>query len=30
MTHISISIVENLDGKSADWLEPVTDDQYRG
>jgi hypothetical protein len=28
MTHISI--VEKLDGKSADWLEHVTDDQYSG
>jgi quercetin dioxygenase-like cupin family protein len=27
MTHISI--VEHLDGKSADWLEKVTDEQYR-
>ena len=26
MTHISI--VEALDGKSADWMEKVTDDQY--
>lgn len=27
MTHIAI--VESLDGKNSDWLEPVTDDQYR-
>jgi quercetin dioxygenase-like cupin family protein len=27
MTHIAI--VENLDGKSADWMEHVTDAQYR-
>jgi len=27
MTHISI--VEKLDAKSADWLEHVTDEQYR-
>lgn len=27
MTHIAI--VEKLDGKTADWLEPVSDDQYR-
>ena len=27
MTHIAI--VEELDGKTADWLEPVTDEQYR-
>jgi quercetin dioxygenase-like cupin family protein len=26
MTHIAM--VEQLDGKSADWLEPVTDEQY--
>ena len=26
MTHIAI--VEMLDGKSADWMEPVTDQQY--
>jgi quercetin dioxygenase-like cupin family protein len=26
MTHISI--VEHLDGKSADWMEHVSDDQY--
>jgi quercetin dioxygenase-like cupin family protein len=26
MTHISI--VEQLDGKSADWMEKVSDDQY--
>ncbi len=26
MTHISI--VEHLDGKSADWMEKVTDEQY--
>jgi len=28
MTHISI--VEQLDGKSADWMEHVSDDQYQG
>ena len=28
MTHIAIQ--EALDGKAADWLEPVTDSQYRG
>jgi quercetin dioxygenase-like cupin family protein len=28
MTHIAI--VELLDGKSADWMEQVTDEQYRG
>jgi quercetin dioxygenase-like cupin family protein len=28
MTHIAI--VEQLDGKSADWMEKVSDDQYRG
>jgi quercetin dioxygenase-like cupin family protein len=28
MTHISI--VERLDGKTADWLEKVSDEQYRG
>ena len=27
MTHIAI--VEELDGKNSDWLEPVTDEQYR-
>ncbi len=27
MTHLAI--VENQDGKNGDWLEPVTDDQYR-
>ena len=27
MTHIAI--VEKLDGKSADWMEQVTDDQYQ-
>ena len=27
MTHISI--VEQLDGKSADWMEHVSDEQYR-
>src|SRR5262245_24531950 len=27
MTHISI--VEQLDGKSADWMEKVSDEQYR-
>jgi quercetin dioxygenase-like cupin family protein len=26
MTHIAIQ--EQLDGKTADWLEPVTDEQY--
>jgi len=26
MTHISI--VEQLDGKSADWMERVSDEQY--
>lgn len=26
MTHLTIG--ESLDGKSADWLEPVTDEQY--
>ena len=26
MTHIAI--VEQLDGKSADWMEKVSDDQY--
>lgn len=26
-THVAISEVK--DGKSVDWLEPVTDDQYR-
>ena len=26
MTHIAI--VEQLDGKSADWMEPVSDEQY--
>ena len=28
MTHIAIQ--ERLDGKVVDWLEHVTDDQYRG
>jgi len=28
MTHISI--VEQLDGKAADWMEQVSDDQYHG
>lgn len=28
MTHIAIH--EALDGKTVDWLEPVTDDQYSG
>lgn len=28
MTHVAISEAE--DGKSVDWLEPVTDDQYTG
>jgi len=28
MTHIAI--VEKLDGKSADWMEKVTDEQYAG
>jgi hypothetical protein len=28
MTHIAI--VEQLDGKSADWMEKVSDEQYRG
>jgi quercetin dioxygenase-like cupin family protein len=28
MTHISI--VEELDGRSADWLEKVSDEQYQG
>lgn len=27
LTHIAI--VEKLDGKDSEWLEPVTDDQYR-
>jgi quercetin dioxygenase-like cupin family protein len=27
MTHISI--VEQVDGKSADWMEPVSDEQYQ-
>jgi quercetin dioxygenase-like cupin family protein len=27
MTHIAIQ--ESLDGKAVDWMEPVTDDQYR-
>ena len=28
MTHIAIA--EQLDGKSADWMEKVSDEQYRG
>lgn len=28
MTHLTIG--EVLDGKAADWLEPVTDEQYKG
>ena len=28
MTHIAV--VENLDGKTADWMEQVTDAQYLG
>jgi quercetin dioxygenase-like cupin family protein len=28
MTHLSI--VEQLDGKSADWMEKVSDEQYKG
>ncbi|HYW39584.1 MAG: cupin domain-containing protein [Bradyrhizobium sp.] len=28
MTHIAI--VEKLDGKSADWMEKVSDEQYQG
>jgi quercetin dioxygenase-like cupin family protein len=28
MTHIALQ--EQLDGKSADWMEKVSDDQYRG
>ena len=28
MTHIAI--VEVLDGKSADWMEKLTDEQYQG
>ncbi|MCU1294983.1 MAG: cupin [Bryobacterales bacterium] len=28
MTHIAI--VEQLDGKSADWMEKVTEEEYRG
>lgn len=28
MTHIAI--VEKLDGKTAEWLEQVTDEQYKG
>ena len=28
MTHLAIQ--EALDGQTADWLEPVTDEQYRG
>jgi hypothetical protein len=26
MTHVAIA--EALDGKSVDWMEPVTDEQY--
>jgi quercetin dioxygenase-like cupin family protein len=28
MTHVAIT--ETLDGRNVDWLEPVTDDQYKG
>jgi quercetin dioxygenase-like cupin family protein len=28
MTHLAVQ--EQQDGKAADWLEPVTDEQYRG
>ena len=28
MTHIAV--LEHLDGKTVDWLEKVTDDEYRG
>jgi hypothetical protein len=28
MTHIAIQ--ESLDGKAVEWLEKVTDEQYRG
>jgi hypothetical protein len=28
MTHIAIQ--ERLDGRNVDWLEPVSDEQYRG
>ena len=28
MTHIAVQ--EKLDGKTAEWLEPVSDEQYRG
>ena len=28
MTHIAIH--EKLDGKTVDWMEPVSDEQYRG
>jgi hypothetical protein len=28
MTHIAI--LEQLDGKSADWMEKVSDEQYQG
>lgn len=28
MTHVAVSEVQ--DGKSVDWLEPVTDEQYTG
>ena len=28
MTHIAI--VEQVDGKSADWLEKLSDEQYEG
>ena len=26
---VHIAITESLDGKAVDWLEPVTDEQYR-
>jgi len=28
MTHIAIQ--EQLDGKSADWMEKISDEQYQG
>jgi len=28
MTHIAI--VEKLDGKNSDWMEQVSDEQYKG
>lgn len=28
MTHLAMQ--EHVDGKSVDWLEPVTDEQYKG